>query len=82
MNYTRDNKWGLDIPVMLTVDEIHEAFKLSRQFIYQLAKSGRVKAVKCGNKILINAQSVCDYLNSSTIEPEKPVAVGGIRPLV
>jgi excisionase family DNA binding protein len=80
MRFVRDNDYGLEIPVMMTVEETYKAFKLSRQFIYGLVKLGKIKAIKSGNRFLINAQSLCDYLNSSTIVEEKPLAVNGIRP--
>lgn len=56
-----------NLPVMLTVNQTAEVFGIARHHARQLALSGAVKAIRAGNKILINQQSVCDYLNSSTL---------------
>jgi excisionase family DNA binding protein len=72
---------GLNVPIMLSVTEVQKTFGLSKQYVYQLAKTGRVKAIKCGNRFLLNAQSITDYLNSNSIVDEMPVQTSGIRAL-
>jgi len=60
-----------DIPLMLGVKEIAERFGIAQHYARQLALSGKVKAVRVGRgKILINAQSVAEYFDSSYIHSE------------
>ena len=55
-----------DIPLMLGIKEIAERFGIAQHYARQLALSGKVKAVRVGRgKILINAQSVTEYFDSS-----------------
>jgi excisionase family DNA binding protein len=69
-----------NVPYMAGIDELYNSYKyLSRQFLYRLAKSGKVKAVKAGNKILINVDSLNDYLRSGDLADESPPSVAGIR---
>lgn len=81
---TENNK----IPVMLGVRDTAANFGIAVHYARQLALTGKVKATRAGNKILINQQSVSDYFNSCTldngenqIEILKPIAVkiGGSR---
>ena len=51
------------LPIMLTVNQTAENFGIARHHARQLALSGKVKAVRTGNKILINQQSVSDFFN-------------------
>jgi hypothetical protein len=71
----------LDVPVMMKVSEVQKAYGLSKQHIYDLAKSGKVKSIMRGNRFILNAQSVTDYLNSCTVDKETAPAARGIRPL-
>jgi excisionase family DNA binding protein len=71
----------VNVPTMLSVEEVHKKFAISKQYTYHLAKSGKVKAIRCGNRFLLNAQSVSDYLNSSTLADEQPAQAAGIRRL-
>lgn len=71
-----------NIPEMLGVREIAEKFGISQHYSRQLALSGRVKAVRVGrNKILINAQSVADFFDSSYINSPETVQTAGIKPV-
>ena len=72
----------VNVPTMLSVEEVRKKFAISKQYTYHLAKSGKVKAIKCGNRFLLNAQSVSDYLNNSTLADEQTVKKTGIRSLV
>lgn len=55
------------IPEMLTIKEAALKFGIAQHHARQLALTGRVRAVRAGKKILINAQSVVDYFNTSTL---------------
>lgn len=58
-----------NVPIMLGVKETAERFGIAQHYARQLALSGKVKAVRVGRgKILINAQSVAEFFNSSYIQ--------------
>lgn len=72
------------MPTMLTVRETAARFGIAQHYARQLALSGRVRAVRAGKKILINAQSVADYFNTcslaattenSEIEKYRPIKI-------
>ena len=73
----------VDVPVMLTIDEAHRAYKLSKQHLYQLAKSGKVRGTIAGkNRIYISADSLTEHLRNGSLQDQKEVkAINGIRPL-
>lgn len=56
-----------NLPVMLTVNETARNFCIAKHHVRQMALTGKVKAIRAGNKILINQQSVADYFNSCTL---------------
>lgn len=60
------------IPDMRGVRETAEHFGIARHFVRKLALSGKVKACRAGNKILINQQSVADYFENSTLKELVP----------
>ena len=81
-NPVRIGNVTVDVPVMLSVEEAHSAYRLSKQFLYRLAKSGSIRALRTGNKFLLSAESLSDYLRNGTLLDEKPATpAGGIRPL-
>ncbi|MBP3746343.1 MAG: helix-turn-helix domain-containing protein [Ruminococcus sp.] len=55
------------IPDMRGVKETAAHFGIAQHYARQLALTGKVKAVRCGCKILINQASVADYFNSNTL---------------
>ena len=55
------------IPVMLTVKQTAQQFGIAQHLARQLALTGKVHAIRAGRKILINAQSVIDYFNTSSL---------------
>lgn len=70
------------VPLMLGVKETAECFGIAQHYARQLALSGAVKAVRIGHgKILINAQSVADFFNSSYIKSAEPAQTAGIKPI-
>lgn len=72
-----------NIPEMLGIREIAERFGISQNYARQLALTGAVKAVRIGgrSKILINAQSMADFFNSSYINKQRPAPAGDITPI-
>lgn len=71
-----------NVPEMLGIKETAERFGISQNYARQLALSGAVKAVRVGRgKILINAQSVSDYFNSSYINAPEPASISDIKPI-
>lgn len=67
---------------MLGIKETAEKFSISQNYARQLALSGSVKAVRVGRgKILINAQSVADFFNSSYINDPEPAHASVIKPI-
>lgn len=70
------------IPEMLSVKETAERFGIAQHYARQLALSGSVKAVRVGRgKILINAQSMAEFFNSSYITSSAPAPSVGITPI-
>lgn len=71
-----------NIPKMLGIKETADEFGISQNYARQLALSGTVKAVRVGRgKILINAQSVADFFNSSYINNQTSTSIGDIKPI-
>lgn len=65
------------LPRMLTVKDAAAASGLSVNFIRQLALSGRVVSVRAGNRVIINMESLRDFLERG----EPPVHAGGVHRL-
>lgn len=49
---------------------------ISKNAIRQLAKQGRIPAVKIGNKLLINYDGLISFLNSNYIAQDTPNGIG------
>lgn len=49
-------------PHLLTVSEAAQESGLSEYRIRLLVKQGHIRFISCGRKILINAQSLADYM--------------------
>lgn len=56
-----------NLPIMVGVKQTAKNFGIAEHHARQLALTGKVKATRAGNKILINQQSVADYFNSCTL---------------
>lgn len=60
------NKQSVCVPVVWTLDQASAETGLKRFTLTNLVKSGKVKHIRVGagkrGKILINAQSLCDYM--------------------
>ena len=78
----KDIKICINTPLMLGVKETAERFGIAQHYARQLALSGKVHAVRVGRgKILINAQSVAEYFNSSCLTSPEPAQTAGIQPI-
>ena len=67
-----------NLPDMRGVKETAAHFGIAVHHARQLALTGKVKAIRAGNKILINQQSVADYFNSCTLAVSQET---GIEPI-
>ncbi len=60
----------IDVPVMWSLKQTETKTGLKRPTLIHLVKSGKIKYIRLGagqrGKILINAQSLCDYLQGAT----------------
>lgn len=76
------------IPTMMSIKETAAAFGLSTYMIRMLANEGKINGIRTRGMILINCDSLREYLNNSyitdnNIEVEEKAVCGvrGIRPL-
>lgn len=54
----------MNSPISLTIPDAVRTSGISRTAIYEALKTGRITAVKCGKRTLINYQSLSGYLAS------------------
>lgn len=73
---------------MRTLDECYRELKredknsaVSKNFIRNLALSGSIPVVMCGNKRLINLDGLIDYLNNPT-QRKKTKAGSGLKRII
>ena len=57
------------VPQMLGIKTIAERYGLPVRFVRALVNSGKVIAVREGNKILVNSDKFCEFLNSNRLQP-------------
>lgn len=61
------NKQSISVPVVWSLDQASVETGLKRFTLTNLVKSGKVKYIRVGagrrGKILINAKSLCDFMN-------------------
>lgn len=62
-------------PLMLPINAAAKMYGLSAYITRKWALSGIVKAVRAGNKILINCNSLEEYLNSTSLYHDTEQAV-------
>jgi len=83
MNVTNEN-----LPDMRGVKATAAHFGIAVHHARQLALTGKVAAVRAGQKILINQKSVAEYFNSSTLNAMEeqgdtlrpiPAKIGGLK---
>lgn len=70
-------------PRMWTLKEAAEATSLSLHYVRKAALTGKISAIRTGtvnSKILVNAESLINYLQSSNlIEEPEIIIIDGIR---
>lgn len=66
-------------PDMVTVKEAAKASGLAVYRVRQLYKEGKVKYIACGKRILIQLQSLRDYLEKGDTPPDTDHLQNGIR---
>ncbi|HOO05673.1 MAG TPA: helix-turn-helix domain-containing protein [Ruminococcus sp.] len=54
-------------PLMLPINAAAERYGLSAYIIRKWALSGTIKAIRAGNKVLVNCDYLEEYLNNSSI---------------
>lgn len=52
-----------DVPEMLTLREAAKRYRLSYDMLRKMCLTGKIVHVKAGNKFLINAGKLTEYLN-------------------
>lgn len=57
----------MTMPTMWTINQAKEATGLSYEFLRKLCLQKKVVHIKTGNKYLINAEKLRDYLNGEEI---------------
>ena len=50
--------------VLYRVDEAAEALRLGRLQLYELIRSGRLRTVKCGRRLLVPVSVLDEYVSS------------------
>ena len=70
-----------NIPDMRGVKETAAHFNIAVHHARQLALTGKVKAIRAGNKILINQASVAEYFNNTTLTEKTEFIEHGIKPI-
>ena len=72
----------MNIPRMLTIKECAKEFKstgLTEYRLRQLALTNQIINIRAGNKILINADKLIEYLNNPPLNMEQSTQAGKIR---
>lgn len=62
-------------PVMLTINATAERVGLSAYIIRKWALNGTVKAIRAGNKIYVNNDSLDEYLNCTSLYTDTEQAI-------
>ena len=70
-----------NIPDMRGVKETAAHFNIAVHHARQLALTGKVKAIRAGNKILINQASVAEYFNNATLTDKTELTECDIQPI-
>jgi excisionase family DNA binding protein len=55
----------------LTIADVKQTARICKTRVYELIAAGELRAVKCGRRTLIDAQSLRDYLASLPRLPAK-----------
>ena len=60
---------SVEFPRMATISQAHEESGIPTYRIRQLCKTGQVRSVQCGRKILVNLSSLAAWMQGDT-EPQ------------
>ena len=66
---------------MLTINPTAERVGLSAYIIRKWALNGTIKAIRAGNKIYVNNDSLDEYLNGHSLTDTVEEQVCGIKPI-
>lgn len=67
----RRTKMSLEkIPVLKTINEASQFVGLARYHLRQLVKQNKIKFILAGKKVLINMDSLIEYLNNGETQTE------------
>ena len=58
------------IPALKTINEASQLVGLARYHLRQLVKQNRIKFILAGKKVLINMDSLVEYLNNGETQTE------------
>lgn len=58
------------IPVLKTINEASQFVGLARYHLRQLVKQNKIKFILAGKKVLINMDSLIEYLNNGETQTE------------
>lgn len=58
------------IPVLKTINEASQLVGLARYHLRQLVKQNKIKFIFAGKKVLINMDSLIEYLNNGEVQEE------------
>lgn len=59
-----------NIPVLKTINEASQLVGLARYHLRQLVKQNKIKFILAGKKVLINMDSLIEYLNNGETQSE------------
>lgn len=59
-----------NIPVLKTINEASQLVGLARYHLRQLVKQNEIKFILAGKKVLINMDSLIEYLNNGETQSE------------
>ncbi len=76
VNMQTENK-----PVMLTINQTAERVGLSAYIIRKWALNGTIRAIRAGNKIYVNNDSLDEYLNGHSLTDTIEEQVSCIKPI-
>ncbi|MBQ6170005.1 MAG: helix-turn-helix domain-containing protein [Ruminococcus sp.] len=78
--YTLENT-KKKIPEMLPIVPAAKTRGLSSYIVRKWCLSGVIRAVRCGNKILVNCDSLDEYLSSNSLTDAVEEQVSSIKPI-
>ena len=68
-----------DEPQVLTVPEVAEVLRISRNRAYDLVREGRLRSVRVGRRVLVPRWAVLELLGGEVHEPARPCGYCGGR---